>query len=172
MKAMPLADRFWPKVEKGDGCWIWKASFLRSGYGAFGWKQNGKLTMKNAHRVAWFLANGPIPEGMSVLHRCDNRKCVRPDHLFLGNQRDNLMDMILKGRCGVTKLTKEQVIEIKKEQANGWRRGQDGQIAKRFGVKRKAVYDIRHGIRWTHINCPIPANAGVAVPSGDNHTGI
>ncbi len=92
-----LAERFWSKVVRGEGCWIWAASVDDHGYGRFG---IGRLRIEPAHRVAWMVANGPIPDGLSVLHRCDNPPCVRPDHLFLGTQRDNMRDMIAKGRGG------------------------------------------------------------------------
>lgn len=67
-----------------------------TGYGAFGPKGTGQV---GAHRYSWFLANGPIPTGMYVLHTCDDRACVNPAHLFIGTQRDNIRDMIAKGRA-------------------------------------------------------------------------
>lgn len=89
------AARFWSKVRKGDGCWEWQAKRFDNGYGSFAVSRNKN---QGAHRVAWELTNGPIPAGMSVLHHCDNRPCVRPDHLFLGTQLDNMRDMLAKGR--------------------------------------------------------------------------
>lgn len=90
--------RFWEKVNRVDdknSCWEWTASTQTLGYGQFGF--NGRPLV--AHRVAWELKNGPIPKGINVLHRCDNRRCVRPSHLFLGTQKDNIRDMIRKGRA-------------------------------------------------------------------------
>jgi HNH endonuclease len=89
-----LEERFWPKVEKTDGCWYWTASCDPCGYGHF--SIDGKL--HSAHRVSWELAYGPIPDRLDVLHKCDNPPCVRPDHLFLGTHTDNMVDMISKGR--------------------------------------------------------------------------
>ena len=86
-----LKDRFWEKVNKTNECWEWIAG-KSHGYGVF-WI-NGKLL--RAHRVAWSIYNGGIPEGLLVLHKCDNPACVNPDHLFIGTQQDNVDDMITK----------------------------------------------------------------------------
>jgi hypothetical protein len=97
--AKPLEERFWPKVNKTapNGCWEWTACTNELGYGwiAAGTRQGRHL---KAHRVSYALAFGEVPEGMSVLHRCDNPLCVKPSHLFLGTQADNMADMIRKGR--------------------------------------------------------------------------
>jgi len=92
-----LNERFWKKVDiKGpDECWEWKAS-LRNDYGQI--KVNGR--MMRANRVAWELTNGMIPDNKLVLHKCDNRKCVNPNHLYLGTSSDNMIDKINRGRTG------------------------------------------------------------------------
>lgn len=98
--ASALSARFWPKVAKGSGCWVWTAALTSNGYGYI-WKGR-------AHRASWVIHFGEIPTGLFVLHRCDNRKCVRPDHLFLGTHDDNMADKARKGRqrnCGVPKKT-------------------------------------------------------------------
>lgn len=88
--------RFFALIAKGDGCWTWTgATNRRNGYGYF--KRRDRRQM-NTHRVAWEFAHGPIPDGLCVCHHCDNPRCVRPDHLFLGTQRENMQDMKAKGR--------------------------------------------------------------------------
>lgn len=86
-------ERFWAKVEKTDGCWVWKAA-CRKGYGAF--KFEGKVY--DTHRFSYILHFGDIGPGLAVCHRCDNPLCIRPDHLFLGTIADNNLDMHVKGR--------------------------------------------------------------------------
>jgi len=94
-KRRPLAERFWEKVEKTDGCWLWTSTLNTWGYGQF---QIGRTKQYRAHRIAYELTYGPIPAGMHVCHHCDNPRCVRPDHLFLGTHLDNMRDRQAKGR--------------------------------------------------------------------------
>lgn len=92
----PLSDRFWSHVRKGEGCWQWDSPRANS-YPRI--RRGGGGTPKvSAHRLAWELTHGDIPPGMFVCHHCDNKNCVRPDHLFLGKPIDNSQDMIRKGR--------------------------------------------------------------------------
>jgi hypothetical protein len=94
--AIALRERFDRKVLVSDGCWEWQAGRGWFGYGQFG--VTGSTTI-GAHRVAWILAHGPIPDGYHVLHRCDTPPCVRIDHLFLGTNADNIADKTRKGRA-------------------------------------------------------------------------
>ena len=94
--------QFWQFVQKStepDGCWIWKGSMTRGGYGHF--VISGKHY--RAHRAAWIFTNGEIPKGLNVLHKCDNPPCVNPEHLFTGTLKDNAQDMLQKGRYNYNK---------------------------------------------------------------------
>jgi hypothetical protein len=150
MKAIrhtPLAERFWLFVDKSDGCWEWRGFCVPDGYGRL--KNDGKQL--KAHRVSWELHNGPIPDGMWVLHHCDNRKCVRPDHLFLGTHQDNMDDMTTKGRrptCdshGMAKLTREQVAAMRQARKEGL---SYSEIGKAFGVHNTTAHRAVTGLTW------------------------
>ena len=95
-------QRFWEKVRFSElgylGCIEWTAYLNSLGYGSFNCAFGGERRTRPAHRVAWMLVHGPIPEGLYVLHTCDNRKCVNPYHLYLGTQADNMLDMVQRNR--------------------------------------------------------------------------
>ena len=93
----PLRERFMKKwtLEPDSGCWLWTGSRRRHGYGRMYSLDRKGLS---AHRVSWELFRGPIPDGLDVLHKCDNPPCVNPDHLFVGTMQDNMDDMVRKGR--------------------------------------------------------------------------
>ena len=148
---MPARERFWSKVEQTDGCWEWKGSVAGgTGYGCF---YDGRAY--STHRYSWELHHGPVPPGLCVLHHCDNRRCVRPDHLWLGTKAENSRDMATKGRenvpgykgeeHGEAKLTNEQVREIRASTGTGV------SLAARFGVSPSLVSLIRRRKAWTHL---------------------
>lgn len=155
---MTLEERFWSRVNKGDGCWEWVGLKFRLGYGSI--SVNGR--MASAHRVSWEIHNGPIPDGLHVLHHCDNRACVCPGHLFLGTHRDNMRDREAKGRgkipyrrgslCNSAKLTEDQVIEIRRRYAAGGVLQRD--LAAEFGVLRQEISRIVNRVRWQHLIQP------------------
>ena len=97
-KIRPIKDRFLAMVKKTKGCWIWTGFKNPKGYGNIQKGRRGGRPLM-AHRVAWEIYFGEIPEGMQVLHKCDNPSCVRPGHLFIGTAQDNTDDMINKGRA-------------------------------------------------------------------------
>ncbi len=97
VRGASLSDRFWSKVRRSRACWEWTGA-TRNGYGAFSVGNRQENRLLGAHRIAWEIQFGAVPDGLHVLHKCDNRKCVRPAHLFVGTPKDNLDDMSSKDR--------------------------------------------------------------------------
>lgn len=153
--APSLSVRFWVKVEKGDGCWLYTARLDKRGYGRFGTK--GKYTY--AHRVAWMFTNGEIPEDMEVCHTCDVRRCCNPAHLFLGTHHENMLDCKAKNRQVKgegnkhAKITEQDAIEILKQKpAKRRTRGVAGPIAAKYGISTGTVGSIWAGRTWKHLS--------------------
>lgn len=94
-RAGTLEERFWRKVQKADGCWLWTGALFTAGYGKFTVKHQ---ELEGAHRMAWLLTFGAIPDGLQVCHACDNPPCCNPKHLMLGTTAANHIDARLKGR--------------------------------------------------------------------------
>lgn len=154
MRQRNTPDTFWRRILKSENCWIWIGA-LRSGYGELSFVSiTGSYNPIGAHVVAWILTNGPIPEGMDVLHKCDNPPCCRPDHLFLGTSQDNMRDMAEKGRSAwserssLAKLSKDRVLNIIGMSSQGV---PQNRIAKIFELHESTVSLIVRGKRWEHL---------------------
>lgn len=141
--------RFWSKVDKRgpDECWEWTGC-KREGYGRF-W--DGKRMVQATHFVWEFHTGQKVLKGMDVCHRCDNRVCVNPNHLFIGTRKDNMRDCVRKERQargrdhGHSKLTDQDVIQIRNNP------GTQEQIATEYGVIRQTISKIKRLERWRHI---------------------
>jgi hypothetical protein len=159
-----LADRFWAKVQKTDGCWLWTGALMSKGYGSINMGKRGVTAL--APRVSWLLHYGVMPTAW-VLHHCDNPPCVRIDHLFLGDVQANADDMNAKGRGvlpkrqpthaerargernGFAKLTPEQVAEIRRRYAAGGVSQQS--LADEFGFGQSTISHIVLRETWAHV---------------------
>jgi len=133
-----LVVRFWSKVIKTDGCWLWTGSKNPHGYGGF--RYCGRLIM--AHRFAYEITYRALLPGEKACHRCDNPSCVRPDHLFAGTQADNLADCRRKGR-NLTKVSDEDVVQIRKLYRP--KIVPLSKLATTFGITREQVWHIVTG---------------------------
>jgi len=146
--------RFWEKVKirEHEQCWNWVAH-KRNGYGMFQiWNRS-----HSAHRLCWIMEFGPIPDGLCVLHSCDNPSCCNPEHLFLGTHTDNMRDASRKGKFhrkgelnGRAKLTEREVATIRNLHGKGGLT--PTVLAKAFGVTRPAISQILRREHWTHLS--------------------
>jgi hypothetical protein len=137
------SERFWLKVRKTSGCWIWIGSaHNKNGYGMFWYKKNHIL----AHRYSWLIHKRKIPKGLFVLHKCDNPPCVNPKHLWIGNQSENMLDCSSKHRHGKnTKLTKKDVAWIRENFSRQNKVNEALQMAAQVGISRSYLYAIARG---------------------------
>lgn len=144
------------EIDGQTGCWNWRTTLYRYG--------NFTIDAKSisAHRASWLIHNGAIPDGLFILHRCDNKRCVNPHHLFLGTQAENMRDMARKGRQTkllppvrrgranhAAKVTEDQVIEIRQMWDSGNYRLKD--IAIRYGISVPSTHKIARRETWTHV---------------------
>lgn len=154
-KGFTTEERFWAYVSKRRGkgvCWEWTGGVISTGYGKIHIAP-GQPGL--AHRYSYELHYGPIPDGLGVFHRCDNPRCVKPQHLFCGTQQDNVDDMEAKGRAvkrgakgetnGGAKITEAAVKEIRASPKDAL------SIAEQYGVSRSLIYAIRERRIWRHI---------------------
>lgn len=163
--------RFNRKYKKTKGCWNWIAAIDSGGYGMF--RASG--ISRRAHRLMWIIKNGPIKDGLLVCHKCDNRRCVNPKHLFLGTCKENIQDMWRKGRAsfanratglrngkytkpektprgeqnGLAKLTTSDVLAIRAVYKPGFISMYD--LAKRYGVDPGNINCILKRKTWAHV---------------------
>jgi hypothetical protein len=142
--------RFWSRVEKSDGCWLWQGCTNDYGYGQAHWGTRSH----GAHRVSWELANGPVPAGRCVMHSCDNRLCVNPAHLSVGTNGDNNRDRHAKRRDATgarnpnTRLSPDDVRAIRLALAAGaTKRG----LARVYGVSDTAIRNVCRGKNHKHV---------------------
>lgn len=148
----PIADEF----KNIEGCWEWQKSVNpQTGYGQIMDCHDGKCVLRTVHRLAYEIFNGKIPEGLFVLHHCDNRRCFNPEHLFIGTQQDNMNDMKTKGRerknpnkgekHHQAKLTESEVIAIRQSKETY------SELAKKYSVSISHICSIRKRRSWRHI---------------------
>ena len=149
----PLCQRFLEKTmfEPMSGCWVWHGANTRPGNGYGRIFHEGRLWC--AHIVSYMSFIGDVPAGMNVLHSCDNPFCVNPQHLFIGTQRDNVLDMVKKGRMNTTnapkgeahcnsKLKVSDILSIREDTRSAT------EIMKQHGISRGTVWKIKHRNRW------------------------
>jgi len=143
-------------VDESTGCWEWTQNKTSQGYG----NATFKTKTWKAHRLSYTAFIGDIPEGLVVMHSCDNPSCCNPQHLSVGTQKDNMDDMVRKGRsnighthnqgskCGVAKLKEEDVLKIKELLAKGV---SQREIAEKYNVKQPTISQINTGTTWSHL---------------------
>jgi len=177
LKEGPLDTRFWRSIDKngppsydGSRCWVWTGSVNASGYGRIGFNDGEANRRELAHRVSYAMHHGAIPDGLSVLHACDNSRCVNPAHLRTGTQSENIAEARERGRMasgndhglrkhpersakgsdhGRSKLTEDQVLEIRRIGSDVSVRVAD--IASQFHISTTTVYQILLRRKWKHI---------------------
>lgn len=155
---------FYEKITKTESCWLWNGVILKHGYGQFSKGQK----RDSAHRFSYKIHKGEIPKGMVICHKCDNPRCVNPEHLFLGTYKDNTQDMInknrqrhLKGEEAVSaKLNWEKVNEIRKRYKNEIITMQE--LANQFNVSLIVISKLLHNKTWIDEKYSIPEDFAIS----------
>lgn len=153
MKGLSARERFDLQMKVTEGCWIWAAGMDKDGYGRFRGEYDGRMYL-TAHRYSWALHNRQqIPDGMLVCHKCDNPRCVNPDHLFLGTNTDNMRDKIAKNRHNAPRGALAPTAILTEEQARAILADPRpyAQIAADYGVAAPTIGSIKSRKSWAHI---------------------
>ncbi|NQW92538.1 MAG: HNH endonuclease [Polaromonas sp.] len=152
----PLDERFFRQIEKTETCWLWLGRLVGKGYGMIGLGGAGAKQVLS-HRLSYQLHKGPIPDGMVIMHKCDNPRCVNPDHLEAGTQSQNIKDAIARGRktlpvkkvrgeeCGASKLNNGIVLSIRESTLSL------KALSILHNVSKSAIERIRYRKTWRHI---------------------
>lgn len=150
-----LEQRFWRMIKKTEDCWLWIGGKKPNGYGQISEGGKGSKTLL-AHRVSYKIHHGELPEGLVVMHSCDNPSCVNPSHLSVGTYKDNTQDMIAKGRKrtvaplgsenGKAILSERDVLYIRENQGKS-----HAQLGREMGVSPNCVRGVRTGRTWSHV---------------------
>lgn len=163
---LAMDELFWSKVDKSGECWEWQGHINSGGYGM----TNTRYGTRQAHRVAWILTNGAIPEGLDVCHHCDNRPCVNPAHLFLGTTAENMLDRDQKGRHRTgwydkrgagnprAKLNPAQIMAIRSRAEVP-----SAILAREFSVSPSMIRRIIRGSSWNNLPVTTPDVRGLRI---------
>lgn len=153
-KIAKRSKQFWDKVDLDHkyACWEWIGGKCFGGYGQFRFQASGNT----AHRFSWFIHFGVIPKGLCVLHRCDNRSCVNPFHLYIGSHKENTQDAIRRKRAligeknGSSKLTEKEVLQIRQEYDEMTIKNQSA-LARKYSVSNSTIHAVIKRTQWKHI---------------------
>lgn len=154
-KMRPPEEGFWEKVRKSRGCWLFTDTLASNGYGGFSYGRRGNRTQIKAHRFSWEITYGPIPVSLEVLHRCDVRNCVRPTHLFLGTDLDNMQDCAKKDRIARGKKLPQSKLSIKAVKfirAHVKNRGDASKMCRKFSVSPATIHRAIQKGSWAHVS--------------------
>lgn len=148
--AKPIGERLMSRVHKSDTCWLWTGP-TRNGYGRI----SVKGSLRSVHRVSYEIFVGSIPDELDVLHQCDVRNCIKPDHLFLGNDFVNMQDMIQKGRWSLhygesNGMAKTPIRTIRLIREFGKIVTNKSKLARILGISRGRVSSVLLGYSWKH----------------------
>lgn len=166
MRTVPIEKRFWKYIKKTEYCWEWIGSKDRKGYGKLWESQFETRKIKAAHRLSYELHKGSINDHLCVCHKCNNPACVNPDHLYLGTQAENMKDAVDQGRTKksqqwidnqkgsnnpASKVTENQVREIRKIMSTQNYRGLQAELCRKYGVNKTTIRYIVCRKTWIHI---------------------